>query len=163
MGRDELDNLFEKEYKFFFRIVYRIAQNIEDTEDILQDAYIKACHSKSSDIKSDELKRWFVVVCRSSALTYLRKKSKEIRREQDYIQSVGGGEPKGVQELSDSLISVIIEASLMEIPAEIRPAFEEYMTTDISLKMLCSKHGVSRDKMRYWKKKLENYLKFLLE
>ena len=68
MTNDDLINLFENNYKYYFVIVFSIAQNITDAEDILQTAFLKAYITDKQKIKNEDMKRWFITVCKNTAI-----------------------------------------------------------------------------------------------
>ena len=62
----------------------------------------------------------------------------------------------------DELIfKLTVEDLIKEIPSDLKQSFKEYLLDDIPVRVLCRKNGVSRDRMRYWIKKLRPIIKKL--
>ncbi len=158
MYDDVLLALFEKNYKFYFSIVFRVVKNIEDTEDILHNAFLKAYEADKSNMQDDELKRWFVTICKNTALTLIRKRRNDANRELQYVHE----ENQYDNAENDTVIKMAVEEQLKSIPTELLPCFREYIFGDISMREVCRKYGIPRDKMRYWKKHLEKIIKNIL-
>lgn len=147
--------LYEKNYKFYFRIVFKIVGNIDDVEDILQTAFTKVYNSDNSHMKDDELKKWFVTVCKNTAKSFVLKKKKDLQREQKYYL-----ENDIQKSMEDEVIfNAVVEQYLKSLPSEWIPYFKEYIIDDVPLRVICRKYGLNRDKMRYWKRKLKNIIK----
>lgn len=93
---DKFNQIYERYYKLMYKVSYSILQNFEDTEDILQEAFIRIDKniSKISDPFCPKTKNFVVLITKRLALNMLRKK-------------------KGIQveELSATLEDVRIEAS----------------------------------------------------
>ncbi|WP_302760942.1 sigma-70 family RNA polymerase sigma factor [Christensenella hongkongensis] len=157
MTNDDLINLFENNYKYYFVIVFSIAQNITDAEDILQTAFLKAYITDKQKIKNEDMKRWFITVCKNTAITFVIKREKDMVREQQYV--LDNVSIKNVEE--DSVFTIIVEEQLKDIPQELIPYFKELIFHGTSMRQICKKYGIPRDKMRYWKKYLEKAVKKL--
>ncbi len=155
---DRLVVLFEKHYGFYFTIVFRILGNAADAEDVLQIAFMKAYRSATEHIGDQDLKRWFVVVCKNTALSYLEKNIKDAEREKAYFM-----EREAHYNVEDeAVLGIVVEQQLDTIPPELAPYLREHILDEVPIKVICRKYGVSRDKMRYWKKQLEKNLKNIL-
>lgn len=153
-----LAEIFQENYKFYFALVFRMVGNIADVEDILQTAFMRAYQSDLSKINNSDLKKWFVTVCRNTAITYMNKEKKNIARDHTYFL-----ENEISQNAEDDIYFVTIaEELLCALPGELVPYFRKYLIEEIPIDVICRKHGVSKNKMRYWKKQLEKTLKKFL-
>ncbi len=147
--------LYEENYKFYFAIVFRVVGNVADTEDILQIAFLKAYRSNTSHIRDGDLKKWFVTVCKNTAITYINKETSAAEREKKYFL-----ESRIQQNIEDETIfNIILEQYLAALPSEFIPYFKEHLIDDVPIREICRKYGVNRDKMRYWKKQLKKFMK----
>lgn len=154
MNKDELTNLFENNYKFYFAIVFRIVQNIADTEDILHDSFLKVYRSDKQLTGDDEIKPWFVTVCKNTALTFIEKKKKDFAREQKYAAD----NEQHINTENETIFMLVVEEQLSRLPEKLIPYFKEYIFEGSSIRSICKKYNVNRDKMRYWKKYLEKIM-----
>lgn len=68
--------IYEQYYKLMYQVSYSILQNFEDTEDVLQEAFIRINKniSKISDPVCPKTKNFVVIITKRIALNVLRKK-----------------------------------------------------------------------------------------
>lgn len=73
---DKFNQIYELYYKLMYKVSYSILQNFEDTEDVLQEAFIRIDKniSKVSDPSSSKTKNFVVIITKRLALNMLRKK-----------------------------------------------------------------------------------------
>ncbi|HCS73377.1 MAG TPA: hypothetical protein DIW17_05825, partial [Clostridiales bacterium] len=68
----EIALVFEEQYKKLFGMVYRMTENIQDTEDILQNVFIKA-YSNIKKFRGDsELSTWLYRITVNEGNGYLK-------------------------------------------------------------------------------------------
>lgn len=152
-----LFRVFHKYYRFYFRIVYRIVGNKEDADDILHLKFSNVYYEKDYPANENDLKPWLVTVFKNEAVSYIKKRQTEQTREERYFFS---NSPQS--NFEDELIfKLTVEDLIKEIPSDLKQSFKEYLLDDIPVRVLCRKNGVSRDRMRYWIKKLRPIIKKL--
>ena len=68
--------IYERYYKLMYQVAYSILQNFEDTEDVLQEAFIRIDKniSKISEPFCSKTKNFVVIITKRLALNMLRKK-----------------------------------------------------------------------------------------
>lgn len=75
-SNDKFIQIYEQYYKLMYQVSYSILQNFEDTEDVLQEAFIRIDKniSKISDPFCLKTKNFVVIITKRLALNMLRKK-----------------------------------------------------------------------------------------
>lgn len=77
MALDDIFNqIFEQYYRLMYKVAYGILQNAEDTEDVLQESFIRIEKniSKISDPFCPKTRNFVVIITKRIALNMLRKK-----------------------------------------------------------------------------------------
>jgi RNA polymerase sigma factor (sigma-70 family) len=134
-----------------FRTVLKIIGNVEDAEDVLQDAWMRAfIHIRSFDGRS-AFSTWMTRIAINSALSVLRKRRKQ--REFSLDDSIDPGNPRLMQirELSSNPEECCIETerqylirqAIQRLPSKLRSAIEIRVTHDGSMHELAIVAGVS--------------------
>ncbi len=73
----DFDDKFTEKYKLYGEMLYKIAflytKNSADTEDILQDIFIKYFSLKKTFSSPEHEKAWFIRITQNKAIDYIRK------------------------------------------------------------------------------------------
>lgn len=152
-----LFQVFYKYYGFYFRIIFRIVGNKEDTEDILYFKFSKVLYEKNYPTNEDDLKPWLVTVFKNEAVSFIKKRQKDKDREEMYYLV----HPPERNFEDDLFFRLTVEELIKEMPLDLRKSFQEHFLDSVPIRVVCRKNGVSRDRMRYWMKKLRKIIKNL--
>ena len=63
---------FQKHYQKLFGMVYRMTENIQDTEDVLQNAFIKAYNNIDGFREESKLSTWLYRITVNESYLYLK-------------------------------------------------------------------------------------------
>lgn len=147
--------IFTDNYKLIFRVVYAYTKNIDDTKDVLQETFIKACNGYRSDIPQNKLLPWIIVIAKNTAKTLLRRQNTlqlvydlpDIQCETDFLQF---------------WVDESVSACLLTMPGDIRRLLEINLMDNIPLKKIAKKSNVPYSKLRYWQNRLFKDLERLI-
>ena len=80
---DIFDRIYEQYYRLMYQVAYGILQNTEDTEDVLQESFIRIEKniSKISDIECPKTRGFLVIIVERKAIDILRNRKKETNEE----------------------------------------------------------------------------------
>lgn len=93
MLEDDVGSLYECYYSDLYRYVYIMTLNSYDTEDILQNVFLKVIKGRKSFRGESSVKTWLFAIARNECLNYLAKDKKTILVENtdDIIITLGYG------------------------------------------------------------------------
>ena len=156
--------IYEQYYKLMYQVSYSILQNFEDTEDVLQEAFIRINKniSKISDPFCPKTKNFVVIITKRIALNMLRKK-KGIQAEEllATLEDVrvdasteSANETKTVQEL--------VKMAIRDLPDRYRDCLflsliDEYTPKEIACILEMKEHVIYK-RLERGKKMLQNRL-----
>ena len=150
---NKVEEVYEKYYKFLFRIVYFITQNVEDTSDIIQEAFLKAYERFDSDKPKEEILKWLITAAKNNAFSFIKRR-KKIELIDDYINIFSS---------TDLSLSIILLYNLdtlkNTVPTELFDYLIMNIIDDVPLLKLSKKTGISYEKFRCWRGILFNELK----
>lgn len=106
---DDTSLLFDRYSGMIFKIAYSYTGNREDSEDILQEVFVRYLKSRVRFLSEEHAKAWFIRVAINCAKTLV---SSSWRKKAVLLEEVGGDEPDA-PELSEVLAAVM---SLPKIP-----------------------------------------------
>ncbi|PKM66557.1 MAG: hypothetical protein CVU95_11290 [Firmicutes bacterium HGW-Firmicutes-2] len=72
----ELENIVEQDYDKFYAIVYRITESHQDTEDVLQNSFLKAYKNLKNFRKQSKLSTWFYRIAINESYRYMQSWNK---------------------------------------------------------------------------------------
>lgn len=81
---DAYNILYKEYYSLIYGIVFSILKNKENTEDVLQEIFIKLYKMDKEKIPSKGELSWIYTVSKNEALNYLRRKKTEVNIEEIY-------------------------------------------------------------------------------
>ena len=80
--KEAFDQLYEKYKNVALRMAYLICGNFSDSEDVVQESFIK-CYQHITDLnKEEQFKSWFFQILTRTAWKYTKKQSKELPEEE---------------------------------------------------------------------------------
>jgi len=153
----DLIKIYTSNYKLIFRIVYAYIGNAEDTKDILQDVFIRAYTAKRSDIPSEELLPWLIVIAKNRAKTFPKKKINNISLDENNIET-----PYESDFFKFTIYDAIKEM-ISIVPEDLREPLKMHFINNIPLKRISKKQGISYSRLRYWRKKFTTAIRPFLE
>lgn len=80
--KEAFDQFYEKYKDIALRMAYLICGNLSDSEDVVQESFIK-CYQHITDLnKEEQLRSWFFQILTRTAWKYTKKQSKEVPKEE---------------------------------------------------------------------------------
>lgn len=156
--------IYEQYYKLMYQVAYSILQNFEDTEDVLQEAFIRIDKniSKISDPFCLKTKNFVVIITKRIALNMLRKK-KGIQAEEllATLEDVRiEASPERASE--NKTVQEIVKMAIRDLPDRYRECLflsliDEYTPREIA-DMLETKEQTIYKRLKRGKKMLQNRL-----
>jgi len=134
-----------------FRIVQRITKNSHDTEDVLQDAWMRGfVHIRTFDGRST-FSTWLTRIAINSALMMLRKRRWHLEASLDDQESSDGGVRFEIVEPSNGPEEILlrrekllrVRQAIDRLPPSLRAVAELRQSTDGSLKEMATLTGMS--------------------
>ena len=74
--QEELTQVFEEQYKKLFGVVYRMTENVQNTEDVLQNVFINAYTNLGNFRGDSKLSTWLYRIAVNESYDYLKSWSK---------------------------------------------------------------------------------------
>lgn len=151
--------LYEQYKTAMFTIAYRITNDFEQAEDVLQEAFIKVFRSLAGFRQESTLGAWIKTIVIRTALSKIRKKLNiEPLEEHHHNQFVSWG---------DYLDAEYLEQAIMALPDGYRSVFvmieiEGYSHKEVA-EMLNISVGTSKSQLFYAKKRLRKTLEKLMD
>jgi RNA polymerase sigma-70 factor, ECF subfamily len=148
--------LCRRHREMVFRTVLRISHNIDDAEDILQDAWMRAfSHIETFDGRS-EFSTWVTRIAINSALTMIRRRRAKKEYSLDDPYDPGNCRAKEMSEPSRNPEECCLERerirlvrrAIKRLPSKLRTAIEIRQAQDGSVSDLAMLAGVSRRTMK---------------
>ena len=91
-NKDEKEEAFNTLYKDYNKLIYGIAfsilKNKDDSEDVLQTVFAKIYKLSKSKLPEKSEASWLYSVTKNEAITYLRKKNKEVNLDENEIYNI---------------------------------------------------------------------------
>lgn len=81
---EQYDKLYKEYYPIVYGIVFSIIKNKENTEDVVQEIFIKIYSMDKEKLPKEGELSWLYTVSKNEALQFLRKKRKEVNIEEIY-------------------------------------------------------------------------------
>jgi RNA polymerase sigma-70 factor (ECF subfamily) len=157
----QLIHILDNNYQFFFRIAYNITHNVDDTEDVMQEVYIKAL-TKQFTVDDINL-QWCVTVVKNTTIDYLRKNSKSFILSVADIDYSAFEQPL-IQNDDYSYIELrlTICGYLDNFHPDIRMSMYLYLFEDKNAKQISYLLGIDYEQIRHKITKVKNQLKKLI-
>ena len=158
------DILKELEYneKFYHAIAYRYLSDHQESQDAVQNAFIRAYRHIPADLPRKKLRKWLAVICSNEAKTLLTRK-KHISLSDDFphpvIEPIS---PYGNPHDMEFYYEDITYAAVKLAPAEYQQALYYFYKNEVSLLQAAQRYGVPESNLRYWRKKVARKAKEFL-
>jgi RNA polymerase sigma factor (sigma-70 family) len=89
-GNEQAHRIFYEKYRtFLFRTIISIAKTPEDTEEVLQDVFLKIFHSLP-DYQHQGLKTWMARIAVNKAIDFIRKNKRRPKEEFEKLNCIDG-------------------------------------------------------------------------
>lgn len=143
-----LTDIFTDNYNRLYRSVYPIVKKKEDTEDILQDVFLRAFRANHAKIPKENLFAWLWRISRNTAYTYLTKNSKiKWISLDEYDASI----PDFVNAL---ILSEEWAHIFLQLPPKLRQPEKDILINGFSIREAEEKYKIHESQLRYWKYKI---------
>jgi len=77
MWEEDIGDLYKRYYKDIYRYVYILTLNPDDTEDILQNVFLKVIKNMKSFRGKSSVKTWLFTIARNESLNYMAKNKRK--------------------------------------------------------------------------------------
>lgn len=146
--------LIDKHKDLAFNIALKITKNEQDSEEIVQDSFVKAFRGLGNFKKESQFSTWFYKIVYNTAISSIRRKSIDSILINDYMcDSIEGNQIENVLEKLDaSDRKLLIRESLAKLNENDYIILSLYYYEELSLKEISKVVG-----------KKSNYLKVLLQ
>jgi RNA polymerase sigma-70 factor, ECF subfamily len=150
-GRFAYAELCRRCRKSVFHVVHRITKNNEDTEDAIQDAWMRGfIHIKSFDSRA-AFSSWLTRIAINSALLILRKKRRQMEISMtDHLDDDDGAIPdivepsRGPEERCiRSEREMLLRRAVQRLPASLRTVVEVHHSQALSMREIATTIGIS--------------------
>ena len=113
----DISILYKEYYKALYRYIYMMTLNSFDTEDILQNVFIKAMKGLRGFRGDSSIKTWLFTIARNECLDHLSKNRKEIQTDHiDILASSNYLEEKAV--MKEAVLNIIMYIKSREEPVK---------------------------------------------
>jgi RNA polymerase sigma factor (sigma-70 family) len=142
-----LVKVFADNYKLLFRIIHSRTRCVEDSQDILQETFIKAYKYYRTKIPEDRILPWLVAIAKHTAITY-RKGLPAVEPIEPYLDFLGDAAQ------TDAMDEIHIDAfneCFFSIPADLQIVLKRHILDEVPLKRLARLYHVPFGRLRYWR------------
>lgn len=158
MNKKSLENEFNHTYSNYGEMLYKIAflylGNADDTEDVLQDTFIRLLYS-SPDFKNEEHKKaWLIKVTQNKCKNLLKSSAhKNISENEIQLQSRSG----------DDDLKIDVVRQIIALPDKYKSAIILYYYNDYSVSEIAQILKISKSAVKMRLKRGRELLKISLE
>ncbi len=141
--------MLNKNYKFLFRIIYKTTKKIDETEDILQDVYIKVLQNDYF-LNNKQLLPWCITVAKNTMINYMRKNRKNnIITEADMDFDLIGTLASSDNEYGYSELKIILNDYLSTLHPSIQQGLYLNIFENKSIKQISILLNIDYEKIRH--------------
>ena len=161
--------LVDKYKVLVYTVAFRILRNHEDTEEIVQDAFVKAYHALGSFEKKSKFSTWLHRIVYNSAISKTRKKKLETNPMDDFLienYSIDNTF-ENLDELTHEEQKTLLDVLISKLDPEESAIISMYYISDHSTDEIAEITGLSQSnvkvKLHRIRAKLQVYLKQYLK
>lgn len=164
VSNDIFPQIYEQYYRLMYQVAYSILRNTEDTEDALQEAFIRIDKniSKISDPFCPKTRNFVVIIVKRVAFDILKKKKGTVFEELSAALEDGGIEASPEKVSEEKTVFEMVKTAIRELPDRYRECLylsliDEYTPGEISDLLEIKKQSVYK-RLKRGKKMLQNRL-----
>jgi RNA polymerase sigma-70 factor (ECF subfamily) len=122
MNREQSDwitNLSERYGRMVFNTAYRVLGNTDDSEDVLQEVFLKLMKSQGRQTRPESIRDWGAylrVTASRCAIDILRKKSRRREENWDYIDEIESPSENPRFAASENQKAVLLRHAISQLP-----------------------------------------------
>jgi len=136
--KQAFDMIYEQYKNMAMRTIYLIVGNKVDSEDIVQESFIK-CYQHIKELKHNEqFKSWFFHILTRTAWAYCKKKSREVPKEDIYDYFSSSVERSAADMMMEKENTTTIMAFIEQLPVKQRVVIVLYYFNEFSTKEIAS-------------------------
>ena len=148
--------LYEKYKRAMYTLAYRITNDWDMANDVLQDAFLKVYRGLPSFRRESTLGAWIKTIVVRTAYS-------KVKKERMFMESLDKVNPNAVVDWGDYLQAEYLEKAIMDLPEGYRTVFvlvevEGYAHKEVAA-MLDISVGTSKSQLYYAKRRLRESLK----
>ena len=153
---DRLLKVYSENRRICYAYVFRFMGNREDTEDVMQTAYYRACRTDYSKIPIEKLLCWLLVICRNECFRELKKRGRECSLEvmAPYLEEL-----RYEEDMLEFFYIETAQASLLKVDERLRAPIKEILLEGAPIRAAARKYDVPESSVRYSMKKVKKDLK----
>lgn len=158
--QEKFDMIYRKYRRLMFRVAYDILENAQDTEDALQDAFVRIADNleKISEAECPRTRNFIVIITRNVCFNMLRKKRESVGIDEDVSSDIDVEE----EIFSDAGVG-ILERALERLPRNYRDIMYLTAYEELSLHAAAEVLGITyenaKSRVRRARKRLSEILK----
>lgn len=154
---ESLEILIKQYLKPLYSFVYRYVRDSQETEDIIQEVFIKTWQNLKRFDQQKSFKAWIFVIAKNTAIDFLKKKKavpfsmiKNFENE-NIIQGIFGSEPKLNELFEQKTMIEIVSVALEKISLKYRQVLSLYYNNGLTLQEIAGtlKEPVNTIKTRH--------------
>lgn len=142
---EEITAIYERHWKTVWRVCYSFMKNIPDTEDMVQETFMKLINSRRKLSDADHEKAWLIVTASNACKDCLKHWSR-------YAEDIDEHDELCAQDDTDNLPYERLTKAILALPAKYKTEvylyfYEGYTTAEIA-KLLHIPHATVRTGLR---------------
>jgi RNA polymerase sigma-70 factor (ECF subfamily) len=110
--------LIDRHKDLAFTIAYRLLNNREDAEEVVQDAFIKVYRSLSGFRQDSKFSTWLFRIVYNTAISKKRSKKPDFHSMEDLTLLKDDSEPWETEDNADEARSLMLEQAMRQLPEE---------------------------------------------
>jgi RNA polymerase sigma-70 factor (ECF subfamily) len=118
--RDSFDSIYEKLFPMLIRIVYRITGDMDASEDLCQEAFIRFYERRDAFPSEDQAKYWLIRVAKNLSYNHEKRKGRERRAYERVTQQPQRPEESGETSMLKKESQHMIQDALDTLPYKLR-------------------------------------------
>ena len=160
-NREALKIIYEKSINPLYAYVLSLTKNKYDTEDVLQETFIKVYQNFSQFKKDSQLYTWLYRIASNEALQHLNKVKKMQKTEQDADVYLENQKAENSERNADE-IEILLQDAIQKLPEKQRMVFTLRYYDDLPYeeisKILDMSVSTLKTNYHYAKSKIEQYI-----
>jgi RNA polymerase sigma factor (sigma-70 family) len=147
-GKLDFHALYAETFPILIRIAYKIVNDSEAAEDLVQEAYIRFCEKGIPFATRDDAKFWLIRVLKNTALNYAKRKGRERKAYERALREVVPSRESGETRLLESESVERVQAALAKLPEKLRTVLVLKEYGDMNYKEIGRVLGISEGNVK---------------
>ena len=140
---EHFKRIYDEVFPIVARVVYRVCNDQEVTEELCHDAFIKLYERIDQFPDADQAKYWLIRVAKNHALNHVKRKQRERRAYERVLAMPAPKLPTGEDTLIRAESAALVQAALAKLPEKLRVILIMKEYTELNYKDIAKALNIS--------------------